>query len=168
MGDIELYLANELLFFEYGRELLYEKIVPTLEKIGYTVLEPFRENTKNYDWQYINSQKTHEEYNQALRAADLKTGTNNVILMDRSKIMAPILDGSHAGGIGVGAEIGYYFSKRQPIIAVRTDFRLCENPAAKIDVQVEHFITHTPNGKLLSTNEEWYAELKKFYDSFKR
>lgn len=168
MGDIELYLANEFGFEDEHRKDLYEKIVPKLEKMGYTVLEPFRENCKNYDWQHINSLKTCKKYNQALRAADLKTGKNNVLLMDRSKVMAAILDGSHAGCIGVGAEIGYFFSKKQPIIAIRTDFRLAENPTARIDIQVEHFITHTPGGKLLFNYEEWYVELEELHDSLKR
>jgi nucleoside 2-deoxyribosyltransferase len=168
MGGIELYLANEFGFEDPGREFVCKEVVPTLEKIGYVVLEPFRENFKNYDWKHINSLKTVDARNNALIAADLVTGANNIILMNRSKVLAAILDGSHTGGIGVGSEIGYYFSKGRPIIAVRTDFRLAENPTSRVDIQVTHFITHSPSGKFCASYPDWYAELKRFYESFKR
>ncbi len=167
MGDISLYLANELGFSALGKKQLDEIIVPAIEKIGYKVYEPFRENAKNYNFAQISSLEKYDERCEVLRESDSKTGRNNVIFMDCSKVMAAILDGSHAGDPGIGSEIGYYFPKRQPIVAVRTDFRLVENPAARINLQVKYFITHSPGGKLLFSYDEWYAELGKLYNKLK-
>ena len=68
-------------------------------------------------------------------------------LMPRSKFMIAILDGGHALDDGVSAEIGFYaaeYKGEKSIIAIRSDFRLAENPAAPINTAVRYFIDQGP------------------------
>jgi hypothetical protein len=73
-------------------------------------------------------------------------------LMPRSRFMIAILDGGHALDDGVSAEIAYYATEyrgQKPIIAIRSDIRLAENPAAPINPADRYFLDEGPYGNHL-------------------
>lgn len=81
--------------------------------------------------------------------------------MEKSKLMAAILDGSHAVDDGTAGEIGRYCAKKYgPIIALRTDLRLGENIGSPVNLQIISDVLRS-KGKLCTSMDEWYSELKK-------
>lgn len=86
-------------------------------------------------------------------------------LMPRSKFMVAILDGGHDVDDGVAAEIGYYAAKyegQRPIIGIRKDFRLAENPAAPINPAVRYFIDQGPYQGSFFSGPDAYDNAIKF------
>jgi len=139
-----LYLASQLGFSETGKIVL-KHIIPELEKY-FIVLEPFK------DAGTIRKITSHD----AARAIII----SNRMLMSRSNVMAPILDGSHAIDDGIASEIAEYASKRiGPIIALRTDLRQHDSNFA-VNPQLSGYIKES-GGKLCTSLAEWYSELRK-------
>ena len=151
-------------FSEEGRILLYDIIVPKLEK-WFDVNEPFRECMKYFPAE-LKDQKIRDtmDYGKVRNLyARFNSGAaaTNRRLMEKSKIMAAILDGGHTIDDGTAGEIGRYCAKKYgPIIALRTDMRLGENIGSSINLQIESDIIRS-KGKLCISIEEWYNELKK-------
>ena len=140
-----LYLANQFGFSETGKILLLKHIIPELEKY-FIVLEPFRDSGTI---KKITSQD-------AARAIII----SNRRLMSKSKIMAPILDGSHATDDGIVSEIAEFSLKRLgPIIALRTDLRQHDSNFA-LNPQISGYIRES-GGKICTSLAEWYSELRK-------
>jgi nucleoside 2-deoxyribosyltransferase len=128
-----IYLANQFGFSETGRILL-KQIIPRLEQY-FMVLEPFK------DAGTIRKITSHDAAHAII--------ISNRMLMSRSDIMAPILDGSHAIDDGIASEIAEFASKRLgPIIALRTDLRHHDSKF-QINPQIHGYI------------KEWYSELEK-------
>jgi hypothetical protein len=70
---------------------------------------------------------------------------NYETLMPRSRMLIAILDGGPAIDDGVAAEISHYATEHgRPIIGIRSDFRLAENPAAPINPAVRYFTDQGP------------------------
>ena len=144
MQKKSIYLANQLGFSETGKILL-NQLIPRLEKY-FIVLEPFK------DAGTIRKITSHD----AARAIII----SNRMMMSRSDIMAPILDGSHAVDDGIASEIAEFSLKRiGPIIALRTDLRHHDSKF-QINPQIEGYIKDS-GGKLCSSLAEWYSEIEK-------
>lgn len=140
-----IYLANQLGFSETGKILLYKQIIPELDKY-FTVLEPFRDAGTI-------KKITSQDAAKAIIFANRK-------LMSKSKIMAPILDGSHVTDDGTAGEIAEFALKRLgPIIALRTDLRQHDSNFL-INPQIEGYIKES-GGKICRSLAEWYSELEK-------
>jgi nucleoside 2-deoxyribosyltransferase len=140
-----LYLANQLGFSETGKIILSKHIIPELEKY-FTVLEPFRDSGTI-------KKMTSQDAAKAIILLNRK-------LMSKSKVMAPILDGSHATDDGIASEIAEYALKRiGPIIALRTDLRQHDSNFA-VNPQLSGYIRES-GGKLCASLAEWYSELRK-------
>ena len=78
-------------------------------------------------------------------------------------MMIAILDGSHHVDDGVSAEIGHYATKYpdNPIIGIRSDFRISENISAPINPAVRYFIDSDPNrGQLFTGSTAYEVALK--------
>jgi nucleoside 2-deoxyribosyltransferase len=152
-----LYLANQFGFSETGRLLLDKIIIPPLES-KYKVLEPFRECARFYPAE-AKSTDSYKKKIELLKEFNYKAGNYNNHLMRQSDKMAPILDGGHSVDDGIGSEIGLFYSlKKGPIIALRTDFRMNENIACIVNLQVERYI-YDSGGKILTSLDEWFNEL---------
>ena len=140
-----VYLANHLGFSETGKIAL-KHLVSELDKY-FIVLEPFR------DAGTIKDITSHD----AARAIII----SNRMLMSRSNVMAPVLDGTHAIDDGIAAEIAEFASKRfGPIIALRSDLRHHDSKF-RINPQILGYIKES-GGKLCLSLVEWYSELKKY------
>lgn len=158
MAREALYLANQFGFSETGRLLLDKIIIPPLES-KYKVLEPFLEGAKFYPKSGINSTDSYKKKVELLKEFNYTLGNYNNHLMRQSDKMTPILDGGHSVDDGIGSEIGFFYSlKKGPIIALRTDFRMNENIACIVNLQVERYI-YDSGGKILTSMDEWFNEL---------
>jgi nucleoside 2-deoxyribosyltransferase len=144
-GKKTIYLANQHGFSETGKLLLYKHIIPVLEK-HFTVLEPFRDAGTI-------KKTTSQDAAKSMIFLNRK-------LISKSKIMAPILDGSHVTDDGIAGEIAEFSLKKLgPIIALRTDLRQHDSNFS-INPQIEGYIKES-GGKLCKSLAEWYSELEK-------
>lgn len=165
MNDIrkKAYLANQYGFNEIGR-LLLKQIKYNLEfECEFNVLDPFQKCEEVLD---INKLKTLTLANDVFafwEEFNFKVPVINNKLMADSDCMIALLDGGHSLDDGVSSEIGYYAGRfpEKPIFALRTDFRLCENPVGKINVQVLGYITMSGQ-KLFTSLEEFYTAVGNF------
>lgn len=167
---VTIYLANQLGFSETGRYVLDHLFIPRLKEIGFDVFDPFVECGKLLDLSVLEicdkasgHQRFWEEFNR-------QVGPTNNKGMIESDCMGAILDGGHALDDGVSGEIGFYAGREiGPIFALRSDLRLAENLAAKVNPQITSYIEMS-GGKLIDNYpnaiETWFDLLEKFYETF--
>jgi len=174
MREAKAYLASQLGFSETGLFVLEKWIIPEIEKIGIIINNPFSECAKNLDLEHLGKIEKLDEERRFWRAFNLKVTPTNNKLMEESDCMLAILDGGHAVDDGVSGEMGYYAGiQRGPIITLRSDFRLGENIATSINPQLSGYIFQS-RGVLVdrlqgpNATERWFAEIKKWYDSFRK
>lgn len=134
-----IYLASPLGFSEAGRHYMYQVLVPELEKLGYTILDPW----KLTDEQLIAS-VAGMPYGQDKRDAwaELSTtiGKNNEAAIEKCHYVFAVLDGVDVDS-GTASEIGYAAALGKRIVGYRGDFRLsADNEGLTVNLQVEYFI----------------------------
>jgi hypothetical protein len=178
MSDkINAYLANQLGFSETGKYVLEKLIKPELKRIGLNILDPFEECEKQLDRSILSKLEYHDDVMEFWKEFNRKVSIINNHLMEISDVMTAILDGSHAVDDGLSSEIGNYYQLRKgPIFALRSDFRICENIAAPINVQVAGYIEnsmhekHHYRGKLITGPDSisrWLIEIENWYKTVK-
>ncbi|MEM4254460.1 MAG: nucleoside 2-deoxyribosyltransferase [Candidatus Woesearchaeota archaeon] len=145
---VPAYIANQFGFSTSGKELL-DKFYNRLEnEAGILPLCPFSACEEFFDKKRLGSLKTIDEQLAFWDEFNRIVGrVNYEVLMPKSKLMIAILDGSHSLDDGVAAEIGFYaaeYKGKKPIVGIRSDFRLSENPAAPINIAVRYFIDRGP------------------------
>jgi hypothetical protein len=180
MKEVRGYLGNQFGFSETGRYILDTLIKPRIGKIGIIINDPFIECAKELDFDFLSNleKKMYKDVVKFWEDFNKKVQPINDRLMDNSDCMLAILDGSHAVDDGTSSEIGRYCERKHgPIFGLRSDFRISENIAAPINPQIEGYITKS-GGKLVYKSdpafvdmkypilETWFAEIKKWYDSF--
>ncbi|MCX6774514.1 MAG: hypothetical protein NTY99_00270 [DPANN group archaeon] len=143
---VPAYVASELGFNFPGQYFLNEFFYPKLADQGILPLCPFAAcgeylDQKVFD-ENLSVKKNKELWNKFNDGIIPKVNYNTLI--PRSKMLIAILDGSHALDDGVSAEIAHYATKfpDRPVIGIRSDFRLAENPAGNINSAVKYFLTH--------------------------
>lgn len=135
------YLSNQLGFSQTGQFVLDQLIKPKIIEANITVLDPFIECGKYLDFDHLAQLRQHEDVVQFWNTFNDKVTPTNNSLMANADCMLAILDGGHTIDDGVASEIGYYAAKeRGPIFALRSDIRLAENLATKINPQVLGYI----------------------------
>jgi nucleoside 2-deoxyribosyltransferase len=136
---MKIYLAGPLGFSEAGRTFHETLIVPLLELLGHTVLDP---------WKLTDGKKIDRvramPYGAARRrkwaALNRAIGANNMRAIARCDMVFAVLDGVDVDS-GAAAEIGYAFALGKPILGYRGDFRLsADNEGSTVNLQVEYFI----------------------------
>ena len=139
---VPVYVASQFGFNEPGREFLerfYERLRNEAEIFPLCPFKACEEflDKNNPNWKKFNK---------------IVGELNYEILIPKSKLLIAILDGSHAIDDGVSAEIGYYAGKcpLKPIIGIRSDFRMAENPETPINIAVKYLIEKSPRGKLFA------------------
>jgi len=165
------YLANQFGFSETGRESLKRLIIPKIEEIGITVINPFDECAKMLDPRVLEQHQYHSKIMELWEKFSKNVTPTNNNLMQKSDCMLAILDGGHAVDDGVSSEIGYYAGIRQgPIFALRSDFRTAENPWAPINSQVLGYILQSEGTLVYGENalNRWFEEIRKWYNNFSR
>jgi hypothetical protein len=143
---VPAYVASQLGFNTPGKYFLQEFFYPALLERGVLPLCPFAACEEYLD------QKVFDENLSVKKNKQLWSKFNDEIipkvnyntLIPKSKMLIAILDGGHAVDDGVCAEIAHYATKfpDRPVIGIRSDFRLSENPAGTINSAVKYFLTH--------------------------
>jgi hypothetical protein len=152
---VPAYVASQLGFSASGKEQLDNFYGRLRDEAGVLALCPFTACGEYLNFAKLGEAKTIDE------VLEFWDGFNKIVgpvnygeLMPRSKLMIAILDGGHALDDGVSAEIGFYaaeYKGKKPIVGIRSDFRLAENPAAPINPAVRYFIDQGPyNGAFFS------------------
>ncbi len=149
---VPAYVASQLGFSDLKDHLgLYYNRLK--DEAGVLALCPFAACSEYLDFNTLDQAKSIEDVMGFWQDFNALVGPVNYgELMPRSKLMIAILDGGHALDDGVSAEISYYAERYQdskPIIGIRSDIRLAENPAAPINPAIRHFLDQGPYGNKL-------------------
>lgn len=155
-SQIRIYVASSLGFSEGGRDFYYRKLIPTIQQLGYEVLDPWKITPTDK----VLSLPYGLERCDAWRRLNREIGGNNRKSIDTSNGLVAVLDGTDVDS-GTAAEIGYAFARGKPIVGYRGDFRLCsDNEGAIVNLQVEYFI--------LASGGTIITEINKLPEALKR
>ena len=112
-----------------------------MEEAGAFVLDPFQQCGELLDPKILDLEQTVES--QLSRWRNFNQNIIGIInyglLIPRSKVMFAVMEG-YPTDEGVAAEIAYMATNFGPVIGVRTDFRLAENPATGTNPAVTYFM----------------------------
>lgn len=162
---VPAYIANQFGFSASGKEFLNKFYNRLRNEAGILPLCPFNSCKEYLDKNKLCSLKTIDEQFAFWDDFNKIVGkVNYEILMPKSKLMIALLDGSHSIDDGIAAEIGFYAAKYngdKPIVGIRSDFRLSENPAAPINIAVRYFMDQGPyNGFFFNGPDAYDKALK--------
>lgn len=159
-GSPQVYLAGPLGFSESGKLFYYQKLVPLVVEMGFSVLDPWALTSKKILNQVITlpyGPKKKDKWHSINKVI----GRNNADAIKKCNLIVACLDGTDVDS-GTAAEIGYGAALGKPIIGYRSDFRLAgDNDGAIINLQMEYFIKL--NGGTISFNLKELKELLKCY-----
>lgn len=144
----KIYVASPYGFSEAGREFMYGKMIPILEK-HFEVIDPW----KLTDPQLIDSVLKMPygiERKNAWSSLNMIIGRNNIKGMRKSNGMVAVLDGTNIDD-GTSGEIGYEYGLGKPILGYKGDFRLTsDNEGSLVNLQIESFI-YESGGKIITS-----------------
>ncbi|OGJ55046.1 hypothetical protein A3D11_02345 [Candidatus Peribacteria bacterium RIFCSPHIGHO2_02_FULL_49_16] len=156
----QLYLANGLGFNDPGDALLKAVLVPSLEKLGIHVIEPFSDKRlhekiaplfKEID--ETDSLRIQKLIYQKLRRV---IGMHNIDHITNCDALLFAMDGGHSADDGGCWEAGFLAGldyekkpeKRRPVFCWRTDMRLCEFPETGVN-SMFHAGSEVSGGKVI-------------------
>jgi len=158
----KLYLAGPLGFSESGRDFLYGKLIPTIKKAGYDVINPW-ELTPQKELQPIFDMHDGPKKIKALQGIDRTLGLRNEQGILISNGIVACLDGTDVDS-GTAAELGFGYAKGKRILGYRNDFRLAsENLGVRVNIQVAYFI-NASRGEIISNLSELPLALKRVFN----
>ncbi len=146
-GGARAYLASPLGFSEAGRHWHDGVLVPALEAIGLTIINPW-ELTDAAAIRAVDKMHYGAEKRDAWRTLNHRIGRNNLDAIRTSDCLIAVLDGADVDS-GTAAEIGCAFALGKPCFGYRGDFRLsADNDGSLVNVQVEFFIGESGGGAI--------------------
>src|SRR3989344_3047416 len=138
-NQTKIYVASPLGFSEVGRDFMYRKIIPVIEELGYTVLDPWK-LTSDELVQPVLALPYGEEKRAKWRELNRIIGRNNEDAIRISSGLVAVLDGVDVDS-GTASEIGFGAALKKPTLGYRGDFRLsADNEGSIVNLQVEYFI----------------------------
>ena len=153
-----IYVASPLGFSEIGRHFMYAKLIPAIEELGYTIIDPWKLTSEESirtvsSLPYGTEKKTHwAELNKLI-------GKNNADGIRKCSGLLAVLDGADVDS-GTAAEIGFAAALGKPIIGYRGDFRTSgDNEGSVVNLQVEFFVK-MHGGKIIRSLDEMKSALK--------
>ncbi|RLC27811.1 MAG: hypothetical protein DRH37_10295 [Deltaproteobacteria bacterium] len=159
---VPAYIASQLGFSSSGKEQLNAFYGRLRDEAGVLPLCPFAACGEYLDFSRLEKLDSVEEVMEFWNNFNSIVGqVNYETLMPVSRFMVAVLDGSHALDDGVSAEIGFYaaeYKGEKPIVGIRSDFRLAENPAAPVNVAVRYFMDTGPYNGMFFSGPEAYDE----------
>ncbi len=154
-ASTKLYLAGPLGFSEAGVYFQDKELVPSLEKAGFQVINPWKLTDAKLFAQ-VQALPPGDSRKDAWRKLNEQIGRNNATALQSSDIVLAILDGSDVDS-GTASEVGAAFSLHKRIFGYRGDFRLAsDNEGAAVNLQVEYFISAS-GGKIFTSFHELIA-----------
>ena len=149
---MKIYIASDLGFTEPGREYLYGKFIPALEKLHAEILDPWKLTPDAV----LDKARLCEDPRQTpriWREVNKIIGKNNADAVRSCDILIALLDGSDVDS-GTSAETGFAYALGKKILGLRTDFRISgDNSGSQINLQVEYFI-HASGGSIVNSIKE--------------
>ncbi len=159
--QIKIYVASPLGFSEVGRDFMYARIIPEIEELGYSVLDPWK-LTPDELIQPVLNLPYGEEKREKWRELNRIIGKNNADAIRESSGLVAVLDGIDVDS-GTASEIGYAAAFGKPVLGYRGDFRLsADNDGSVVNLQVEYFI-NLHNGKIITQIADLQKELKSIF-----
>lgn len=157
----EIYIAGPDGFSEAGRDFHYQKIIPTLEKLGYGILDPWTLTDSNLISSVVNM-----DYGQEKKEAWAKLNPiifrNNVRAIGRCAGVFANLDGVDVDS-GTASEIANAWAWGKRILGYKSDFRLtADNEGGLVNLQVEGYIWDS-GGTIISSTEQLPDAAKKVF-----
>ena len=134
---MKIYIASPLGFSEIWDNYYESKIKPEIEKLGFEILCPWKENDTKELRETIAMDFSMERFHK-FKKLNEEIGERNKILIDDSDILLAVLDGTDVDS-GTSAEIGHTFAKQKPVIAINAYERRYRN------LFVEGMLTVTVN-----------------------
>lgn len=151
-----VYVASPLGFSEPGRHYLVAVLHPRLSAGGFTVLDPWEDQTG------VVAGTMALEPGPARRAAlvalSRTIGARNRRLLASADAVLAVLDGPDVDS-GTAAEVGWAAARGIPVVGLRSDFRLADHEAAVVNLQVEDFVL-VSGGRVVGSLDEAVATLK--------
>ena len=150
---MKLYIASEYGFTLAGTEFL-NILLPGIAQCKIEYVNPWRNKAK-----YAKEFRKAGKLEYKMRELNGKIAKQNMTDIVNSDRMLACLDGYDVDS-GVAGEIGFAYAKGKRIDGFRSDFRNTgDNSAAKINLQIEYFITAS-GGQIYSDLESLYNMLK--------
>ncbi len=119
---------------------MHGDLYPKLEEMGVYVLDPFAACAKFLPADVFNDQQSVAEQRKKWERFNKTIGLVNYgILMPYAKMMIAVMEG-YPPDEGLAAEVSYFSSNFGPVLGVRSDFRLAENPAATANPAITFFM----------------------------
>lgn len=142
---MSVYLAGPLGFTEAGREFHYHNLIPLLQTMGFSVLDPWKLTDGNEIAEVV-SMPYGPEKRDAWSHLNKKIGGNNQRAIETADFIVAVLDGTDVDS-GTAAEVGYAFGLGKRVYGYRSDFRLAgDNEGCPINLQVEYFVLASGGG----------------------
>lgn len=136
---MKVYVASPLGFTEAGRVFYRERLLPALEDAGIEPLDPW---TWEADYLHVSKLEVAAQRS-ALETLNRRVGQRNEDLIRESAAVLAVLDGEDVDS-GTAAEVGFASALGRPVVGWRSDLRSGgDNPAAVVNIQVEHFIVQS-------------------------
>jgi len=143
------YLASPLGFTDDGRRLLEELYLPELRR----VVEPVN------PWELTSAEEIRAARGvRGRRELWATIGRRNAEAIASSALLVAYLEGQELDG-GTAAEVGYASALGVRCFGLRTDLRLTGEPDARVNLQVEYFITAS-GGVVARSLRQLLAELR--------
>jgi nucleoside 2-deoxyribosyltransferase len=160
-NQTKIYVASPLGFSEVGRDFMYAKIIPAIEELGYTVLDPWKLTSDELIRPVLELPYGQEKRNR-WRELNKIIGKNNADAIQESSGLVAVLDGVDVDS-GTSSEIGYAAALGKPVLGYRGDFRLsADNEGSIVNLQVEYFID-LHGGKIITQISNLKQELKSIF-----
>lgn len=145
-----MYLAGPLGFSECGRMFQAEVLVPLLRRRGFVVVEPPGFSPEAFErFEVANEIRDPDSRLEILEELNEWVGRSNALAIDSCDTLLAVLDGPDVDS-GTAAEVGYAFALGKRVHGYRGDFRAGENPATRVNVQVEWFVRSSGGDVFLS------------------
>jgi nucleoside 2-deoxyribosyltransferase len=132
-----VYVASPLGFSEPGRHYLANVLHPRLSAAGWEVLDPWEDDTGAVAATLALPPGPGRL--DALVEMSRAIGNRNRTLLAAADAVLAVLDGPDADS-GTAAEIGWAAARGTPVVGWRSDFRLADHEAARVNLQVEDFV----------------------------
>ncbi|MDQ1497503.1 MAG: hypothetical protein QOI86_843 [Actinomycetota bacterium] len=155
-GASTVYVASPLGFNEPGRHWAAEVLHPALAAAGWAVLDPWVDEAGAVAATL--ALPPGPARLEALAGMSRTIGARNRRLLAEARAVLAVLDGPDVDS-GTAAEIGWAAASGVPVIGLRTDFRLADHEAARVNLQVEDFIV-VSGGMLVSSLDAAVAALQ--------
>jgi nucleoside 2-deoxyribosyltransferase len=155
-GSRAVYVASPLGFNEPGRHWAAKVLHPALAAAGWAVLDPWVDEAGAIAATL--ALPPGPARLEALGEMSRTIGARNRRLLAEADAVLAVLDGPDVDS-GTAAEIGWAAASGVPVIGLRTDFRLADHEAARVNLQVEDFIV-VSGGVLVSSLDAAVAALQ--------